>query len=132
MTDDDFTAIEAAMAKLPPINVEDMIRARYEAEQASPPPPSVIPQPEFVRVRPFESVARFHCQHGCGWWHDEPTDTGPAPLIIPANDVEGTITLDAELRGLAMRSRIEQAITGHYAQRHGAAFGEQPDPRSST
>lgn len=128
MSDEDFSAIEAAMAKLPPVTIDDILRARREAEKASPPPPSVIPQPEFVRVGPLSSVARFHCPRGCGWWHDEPTDTGPGPLIIPADDIEGTITLDAELRGLAMRDRIEQAITGHYAERHNQSSGEEPTP----
>lgn len=130
MTDDDFADIEAIMAKLPPISIEDIRRAQREAEQAPWPPPSVIPQPEFVRVGPFQSVARFRCPHGCGWWHDEPTDTGPGPLIIPVDDIEGTITLDAELRGLALYDRIEQAITHHYAEHH-AASGEQPGPRST-
>jgi len=83
-----------------------------------------IPHPEMVRRGRglFGSTVRYHCPNGCGWWHDEDPDPGPLSVIVPANftsdDLSAMLSLNAEARGLALHSRVEQAITDHCRQEH--------------
>jgi hypothetical protein len=122
--EDDFADIEAANAKLPSVDIAAMLRAQREAEQAPWPPPSIIPQPEFVRVGPFESLARFHCPLGCGWWHDENPDGDmwPLTIVVPADptpeDFSAAISAQAAARGERLRARVDKAITDHYDETH--------------
>jgi hypothetical protein len=92
------------------------LAARQRAPE--PPPATTIPMPEFPR----RGVARFRCPRGCGWFHDEPTDPGPQPLIVPAGAgpdvIADMISLNAEARRLAQQDRIEAALRGHYEQAH--------------
>lgn len=97
---------------------------RAAARQAEEPPPlTSIPAPEFpVGLGIGRGVARFHCPRRCGWFHDEPTDPGPARLILPAGastqDVDELLTLNAEARAMSLEMRVETAIGSHYATAH--------------
>lgn len=94
----------------------DYLAARSRAPEL--PPATTIPMPEFPRW----GVARFRCPRGCGWFHDEPTDPGPQPLIIPVDggpdDATAMLSLNAEARHLVQRDRIEAALSEHYGTAH--------------
>lgn len=110
--------IDDFLARLPAPDwaaiVADMRRAQREAEQAPPPPPSIIPYPEFPRF----GVARWSCPRGCGWGYEEPTDPGPHRLILPLDDIDGMLSLNAEAARLSRQARVEKAISDHYAAEH--------------
>jgi hypothetical protein len=115
---DDFD-LDAVFARLPQPSLADIQQARHEAEQGPPPPPSTIPQPEFLPG----CIARFHCPLACGWHHDESTDPGPmGPLLLPADftsvNLSAALTSEAEIRGNGLRLRIEQAIAEHFTEAH--------------
>lgn len=116
---DDFADIEAAMARLPQPTIDDLLRARREAEQAPPPPPTTIPTPEF----PSFGVVRFNCPLGCGWRHDENPGLEPmGPLLLPADstpdDLSAAISSQAAVRGNNFRLRVEQVIADHFTEAH--------------
>lgn len=123
---DDFADIEAAIAKLPPVDIAAMLRAQREAEQAPPPPPNIIPQPEqpYPLMHPLGGVMRFHCPLDCGWWHDENPgmDVRPLRIVVPANptpeDFSAAISAQAAAEGDRFRARVEEAITDHYVEAH--------------
>ncbi|MFD9903895.1 hypothetical protein [Streptomyces sp. NPDC059063] len=83
-----------------------------------PPPATTMPAPEF----PHAGTARYRCPRGCGWWHDESTDPGPAAVILPAgatgDDVGTMLSMNAHAQGLAYQARVEGALARHYAERH--------------
>ncbi|MEU7891712.1 hypothetical protein AB0B45_02480 [Nonomuraea sp. NPDC049152] len=122
---DDFDEIESAIARLPRDYLDDVIRAQREAASAAPPPPSVIPEPEwpYPPRHPLGGVVRFRCPLGCPWYHDEnPGAERPGRFMLPVGftneDVASAITLEAEARGNAMRLRVEDAIAAHFAADH--------------
>ncbi|MFE1321625.1 hypothetical protein [Kitasatospora phosalacinea] len=84
--------------------------------------PNIIPAPEFLGPMTGHPtlVARFHCPLGCGWWHEEPTDPGPARLPLRPD-----WTIDWEAHDLVLKARdeafrvgVEHAIAEHYRKRH--------------
>ncbi|MFJ9694887.1 hypothetical protein [Kitasatospora sp. NPDC101183] len=106
----------------------DMREAReaQRRDQHAPlPDPSIIPGPDFPSDLP--GVVRFHCPHGCGWFYEESTHAlaEPGRVILPADftpeDLTGMLALNWEARFLDFRSRVETAITDHYAARHATA-----------
>lgn len=107
------------MARMPQPTLEDLLRARREAEQAPPPPPTTIPQPDF----PSFGVVRFQCHLDCGWHHEEQPGLEPmGPLLLPANftsdDLSAAISSQAEVSANAFRLRVEQAISDHFDAAH--------------
>lgn len=115
----DFADIEAAMKRIPKPTIDDLLRARREAEQTPPPPPSTIPTPDF----PSFGVVRFRCPLDCGWFHDEhPGLESMGPLLLPAgftsDDLSAAISSQAEARGNNFRLRVEQSIADHFTEAH--------------
>ena len=115
---DDFSDIEAALASLPQPSIDDLLRARREAE-LTPPPATTMPQPGFMPG----GVVRYHCPLDCGWSHDENPGLEPTgSLLLPANftgdDVSEALTSMAEVRSKAYARRVEQAIADHFARAH--------------
>lgn len=123
MSGDPFAEIEAAVKRLPLMDLAEFLRARRETEW-SPPEPSVIPQPEFP-VR-FGGIVRYRCPLGCAWHHDENPGRDAAVeslrLTLPANctpdDLSAALDAHANERARTVRARIEQAITDHYETAH--------------
>ena len=64
-------------------------------------------------------TAHYRGPFGCGWAHTDPTDPGPLRGIDLA-DVEGSLNLDTETRGLLVRDRVAQALAGHLQEEHPA------------
>ncbi|MFC8463399.1 hypothetical protein [Streptomyces sp. NPDC057250] len=99
-------------------DVADMLTARRAAEHPEPLPATAVPAPQF----PAYGVTRYHCPRRCGWWHDEPTDPGPSPLIVSVDqagaDVGAMLSLNAEAQLLALLERVERAIGEHYLTGH--------------
>ncbi|MFB7671294.1 hypothetical protein ACFC26_07735 [Kitasatospora purpeofusca] len=100
----------------------DIDKARRGAEAVPVLEPNITPEPDLIRA--VGPAFRFHCPLSCGWFHDEPLDTpgDPTRIILPAafslEDLDGALTLNAEAAGLAFRTRVEDAVTGHYASQH--------------
>jgi hypothetical protein len=78
-----------------------------------------IPGPDIVGLN-----AHFRCPIGCGWAHTEPTDPGPSRMILDPNDIDGSINLHAETRGLLLRDRVERALRSHLQDQHPQAAPE--------
>lgn len=118
MSDEDFAEIEAAAKRMPGPGIDELLRARREAEQTPPPLPSLIPEPDLLHG----GVVRFRCPLGCGWRHDENPGLESCRLILPvdftAQDISDTISVNAEASGLALLDRVERAIVQHYSERH--------------
>lgn len=108
--------------------VQELIEARRAVEQAPPPEPCIIPQPEFPRTWPrlISGVVRYPCTlpgGGCSWSYEVDTileDT--SPLVLPVSgsveDLNRAITERAERRITDFRDRIERAIREHFARVH--------------
>ncbi len=109
----------AALQGLAP-GAPDLYAALERARQAPPPEPTIIPLPEVVFGA--QVIARFRCPLGCGWRHEEPADVGPSRIILPIDfslkELNEALTFESEVRELAMRTRVEAAITNHYREQH--------------
>ncbi|MFD4921129.1 hypothetical protein ACFWNE_07395 [Streptomyces goshikiensis] len=110
--------LDAFVGDLPAPTIDDVLRARREAEQA-PPVVTALPMPEFVRG----GIVRYRCLLDCGWFHDEnPGLERPGPLLLPADftaeDLSAAICGASEVRSKAFVMRVEQAIAAHFAVAH--------------
>ncbi|MFE4336083.1 hypothetical protein ACFRQM_44025 [Streptomyces sp. NPDC056831] len=107
--------------------MNDMLRARQEAAAAPPPEPSIISEPTypygFTKHR-LAGTVRWSCVHGCGWAHDENPglEVTWTRVVLPADftgrDIDDALTAQANERHNAMRKRVEDALTDHYARAH--------------
>lgn len=117
VSDDDFD-LDALVARLPAPTIDDVLRARRDAEKA-PPVVTALPMSDFVRG----GIVRYRCLLDCGWHHDErPGLEMPGPLLLPVGytlkDLSAAISSAAEVRGKASAMRVEQAIAAHFAEAH--------------
>lgn len=104
---------------------DDLVTALRDAARRAtePPPVATVSAPEFHHEPGTGPItARFPCPRACGWWHEEPTDPGPSPLIVAiepgCDNIGEMINLNAEARALALRARVENAVARHYAEAH--------------
>ncbi|WP_043469011.1 hypothetical protein [Kitasatospora sp. MBT66] len=118
--DDGLDELLAAMQAAADPTVPELLAQIDRARQAPPPEVTTIPDPEMVFGA--ETLARFRCPLQCGWTHEEPVGDGPLRVILPADwsleDLNSALCLDAEVRALAFRTNVEQAIDEHFRQRH--------------
>ncbi|MGW1938942.1 hypothetical protein [Streptomyces goshikiensis] len=109
---------DAFEGRLPTPAIEDLLRARHEAELA-PPVVTGLPMPDFARG----GIVRFRCLFDCGWHHDEnPGLERSGPLLLPGDftteDLSAAISSASEVRSKAFAMRVEQAIAAHLAEAH--------------
>ncbi|MDV9197029.1 hypothetical protein [Streptomyces sp. Wh19] len=93
------------------------MEAAGRADEAAPwPEPSVIPMPSYPR----RGTLRFSCPLGCGWHHDEDPGREAATerLVVPLDPdlVSEALTAEANARAQAFKTRVEAAITDHFAE----------------
>lgn len=119
--------LEAALAPLPAPSLDDVLRAQREAAAAPPSEPSIIPEPTYpygLTMHRLAGTVRWSCVHGCGWAHDENPglEATSMRIVLPADftgqDISDALTTQATDRHKAMRQRVEDAITEHYARAH--------------
>lgn len=124
------TDLEDIIRRAAPALLDDSFRAVLaERERARTAPPE--PEPEPVLPRPdtgpgifgYGGEVRWHCRHGCGWFHAERPDLEPiGHVVIPVgggpDDVSAAITRQATARHQALQERVLTAVTEHYEQEH--------------
>ncbi|MFF6801164.1 hypothetical protein [Streptomyces sp. NPDC012616] len=116
------------LARLPKQTPAEMLAevdaARRAAAEAPLPEPSLIPMPDFPYSwpHPLSGTVRFACPLACGWHHDERpgVDQARERIVLPLDpeQLERTLTVNAEARAAAMQARIEGAITQHFEADH--------------
>ena len=117
--EDDFAAIEEAVARMEPAVLAAWARAVRGAAREVVPEPSIIPAPELLDG----GRVRFPCPLGCGWGHVEDPGTELfGPLLLPADftgaDLSAAITAQADERAEERRRRVEEAIRDHFTESH--------------
>lgn len=123
---DDLDLREALAGASTP-SVDDLLRAWREAGAAPPPEPRLLPEPTYpygFTVHRMAGTIRWSCVHRCGWSHEENPGQEVATMrvVLPAGfssrDIGDQLTAQAKARHEAMRRRVEDAFTDHYASAH--------------
>lgn len=78
-----------------------------------------VPRPYII-----DRTAHYRCPAGCGWAHTEPTDPGPARMLIDPAEVGGSLNLHTETRGLLLQDRVARALADHLRGEHPEAVKE--------
>ncbi|MFE6018674.1 hypothetical protein ACFQ6O_18640 [Streptomyces sp. NPDC056441] len=123
--DRDTDEILARLPKKAPHEMFAELEAARRAAEAAPwPEPSIIPMPSYPYSlsHPRCGTLRFSCPLGCGWHHDEDPgrDAATERLVVPLDPalVSEALTAQANARAQAFKTRVEAAITDHFAEAH--------------